>query len=121
MLYEPHRKSAADIVPLAKRPHWLCLSRQSYELLRSLQFSSGSTIIPSLVRCACLNPDCALIADEAKDTDPVDGIREIRSTIQLVPEDSQITAAVDSISIAASSNIYGKKTVLASNEHLANY
>ena len=121
MLHEPHRKSAADIVPLAKRPHWLCLSRQSYELLPGLQFSSGSTIIPNLVRCAGLNPDCALIADEAKDTDPVDGIRGILSTSQLVPEDSQITAAVDSISITASSNIYGKKTVLTSNEHLANY
>ena len=73
------------------------------------------------MRCADLNPDCALIADEAKDTDPVNGIREILSTSRLVPGDSQITAAVDSISIAASSKIYGKKTVLTSNEDLADY
>ena len=73
------------------------------------------------MRCAGLNPDCALIADEAKDIDPVDGIREIISTSQLVPKDSEITAAVDSISSATSSNIYGKKTVLTSNEVLADY
>ena len=73
------------------------------------------------MRCADLNPDCALIADEAKDTDPVNGIREILSTSHLVPGDSQITATVDSISIAASSKIDGKKTVLPSIEYLASY
>ena len=56
------------------------------------------------MRCADLNPDCALIADEAKDTDPVNGLREVLSTSRLVPGDSQITAAVDSISIAAANN-----------------
>jgi len=73
------------------------------------------------VRCAGLNPDCALIADEAKDTGPVDGIRGILSTSQLVPGGLQITAAVDSISSATSSKIDGKKTVLTSNKDLANY
>lgn len=57
------------------------------------------------MRCAGLNPDCALIYDEAKDTGPVNGITEILSTSNLVPGDSQITAAADSISIATSSNI----------------
>jgi hypothetical protein len=57
------------------------------------------------VRCTGLNPDCALIYDEAKDTGAVNGITEILGTSNLAPGDSQITAAVDSISIAASSNI----------------
>jgi hypothetical protein len=73
------------------------------------------------VRCADLNPDCALSADEAKDIDPLNGIREILSTSHLVPGDSQITSAVDSIPIAASSKIDGKKTVLTSNEDPTDY
>ena len=73
------------------------------------------------MRCADLNPDCALIADEAKHTGPVSGIREILSTSRLVTGGLQITAAVDSISIAASSKIDGKKTVLTSTEYLADY
>jgi hypothetical protein len=47
--------------------------------------------------------------------------REIISTSHLVPGDSQITAAVDSISIAASSKIDGKETVLTSNEDPTDY
>jgi hypothetical protein len=73
------------------------------------------------VRRAGLEPDCAPIADKAKNTAPVNSMEEILSTSDLVPEDPQITAAVDTISIAASSNIEGKKTVLTSNEYLANY
>jgi len=73
------------------------------------------------VRCAGLKPDCALSADEAKDIEPVNGIGEILSTSHLVPGDSQINAAVDSISIAASNKIDGKKTVLTSNKDFATY
>jgi hypothetical protein len=73
------------------------------------------------VRCAGLKPDCALIADADNDTGPVNGIGGILNTGQLVPGGLQITAAVDSISIAASSNIDGKETVLTSNEDLADY
>ena len=73
------------------------------------------------MRCAGLKPDCALNADEANDIQPFNGMGEINSTSQLVPEDLLITAAVDSISIAVSGNIDGKQTVLTFNEDLADY
>jgi hypothetical protein len=73
------------------------------------------------VRRAGLEPDCAPIGDKAQNTAPVNSMEEILSTSDLVPEDPQITAAVDTIPIAASSKIDGEKAVLTSNEDLANY
>jgi hypothetical protein len=73
------------------------------------------------VRRAGLEPDCAPIADKAQNIAPVNSMEEILSTSDLVPEDPQITAAVDTIPIAASSKIDGEKAVLTSNEDLANY
>ena len=73
------------------------------------------------MRCSSLKPDCTLTADEANDIKPVNWIGEILNPSHLVPEDPQITAAVDAISTTTFSKIEGKKTVLTSNEHLATY
>lgn len=96
-------------------------------------------------------PSCALIAEETKDIEPVNGIEGITSLSPLVPEDPQIIAASGTALIAAERapstgalhnkesryasgdrtlkpelipelrNIAGKKTVLTSRQNIATY
>lgn len=116
---EPHRVTAADFAALDKSPHQLCLSRQSYGLLCSLQFSSGSTIIPSLVKCVDLKLDCAFIADADKYTNSVNGRDSQYQPVS--SQRSRTTAAINSISIAVSNKVDCKKTALTTDEDLGNY
>src|SRR4030042_1894012 len=97
----------------------LVLQQQSN--MGSLQFSRALIIIPNPVRCSILKPDRTPTVDEAKDIEPVNGIGEIPNLSHLVPEDSQITAAVEAISITTFSKIEAKRTALTSNEYIATY